>query len=197
MATWNIWVFIVAFCILGRSFGRDEEKRAPKTLTATDKRKSNEKEGKSVDNEETVIFGDEPSDFWCQVCLQMREIFRSANEGDERVGSNVTLLNVDQILGLNTLDISLARLDFAPYGVNPPHTHPRATEINSSSRRWYSFNVGKTNDVNFASLGSQNPWLITIAKAVFGSNPLISPNVLTKVFQVDNKVIDYLEKRFN
>jgi hypothetical protein len=61
----------------------------------------------------------------------------------------------------------------------------------------FQFNVGKTNDVNFAGLGSQNPWLITIAKAVFGSNPLISPNVLTKVFQVDKKVIDYLEKRFN
>jgi quercetin dioxygenase-like cupin family protein len=38
-------------------------------------------------------------------------------------------VNVDKILGLNTLGISLARLDFAPYGLNPPHTHPRATEI--------------------------------------------------------------------
>ncbi|KAI5554653.1 hypothetical protein BDE02_19G029300 [Populus trichocarpa] len=47
-----------------------------------------------------------------------------------RVGSNVTLLNVDQIPGLNTLGISLARIDYAPNGgLNPPHTHPRATEI--------------------------------------------------------------------
>jgi quercetin dioxygenase-like cupin family protein len=38
-------------------------------------------------------------------------------------------VNVDKILGLNTLGISLARIDFAPYGLNPPHTHPRATEI--------------------------------------------------------------------
>ncbi|KAA8539232.1 hypothetical protein F0562_025924 [Nyssa sinensis] len=45
------------------------------------------------------------------------------------LGSNVTLLNVDKIAGLNTLGISLARIDFAPYGLNPPHTHPRATEI--------------------------------------------------------------------
>ncbi|XP_050224800.1 germin-like protein subfamily 1 member 13 [Mercurialis annua] len=45
-------------------------------------------------------------------------------------GVNVTLLNVDQIAGLNTLGISLARLDYAPNGgLNPPHTHPRATEI--------------------------------------------------------------------
>ncbi|KAG8649823.1 germin-like protein subfamily 1 member 13 [Manihot esculenta] len=47
-----------------------------------------------------------------------------------RVRSNVTLLNVDRIPGLNTLGISLARLDFAPNGgLNPPHIHPRATEI--------------------------------------------------------------------
>ncbi|KAL7231006.1 hypothetical protein ACSBR2_009306 [Camellia fascicularis] len=31
--------------------------------------------------------------------------------------------------GLNTLGISLARIDFAPYGLNPSHTHPRETEI--------------------------------------------------------------------
>ncbi|CAD6246949.1 unnamed protein product [Miscanthus lutarioriparius] len=31
--------------------------------------------------------------------------------------------------GLNTLGISLARIDYAPLGQNPPHTHPRATEI--------------------------------------------------------------------
>ncbi|KAL8480190.1 hypothetical protein ACS0TY_026928 [Phlomoides rotata] len=39
------------------------------------------------------------------------------------------MVNVAQIPGLNTLGISLARIDFAPWGVNPPHTHPRATEI--------------------------------------------------------------------
>ncbi len=31
--------------------------------------------------------------------------------------------------GLNTLGISMARLDFAQGGLVPPHTHPRATEI--------------------------------------------------------------------
>ncbi|KAJ4721157.1 Germin-like protein 1 [Melia azedarach] len=46
-----------------------------------------------------------------------------------QVGSNVTTVNVDQIPGLNTLGISAVRIDFAPYGQNPPHTHPRGTEI--------------------------------------------------------------------
>jgi len=44
-------------------------------------------------------------------------------------GSKVTAANVEQIPGLNTLGVSLARIDYAPYGLNPPHTHPRATEL--------------------------------------------------------------------
>uniref|UniRef100_A0A0E0EIQ6 Germin-like protein n=1 Tax=Oryza meridionalis TaxID=40149 RepID=A0A0E0EIQ6_9ORYZ len=46
-----------------------------------------------------------------------------------KVRSNITLINVTQIPGLNTFGISIARIDYAPLGQNPPHTHPRATEI--------------------------------------------------------------------
>ncbi|KAL2460656.1 Germin-like protein subfamily 2 member 4 [Abeliophyllum distichum] len=45
------------------------------------------------------------------------------------MGSLVTAANVQKIPGLNTLGVSLARIDYAPGGLNPPHTHPRATEI--------------------------------------------------------------------
>ncbi|KAI8531896.1 hypothetical protein RHMOL_Rhmol11G0172000 [Rhododendron molle] len=45
------------------------------------------------------------------------------------LGSTVTAANVMQIPGLNTLGVSMARIDFGPGGLNPPHTHPRATEI--------------------------------------------------------------------
>ncbi|CAI8603642.1 unnamed protein product [Vicia faba] len=45
------------------------------------------------------------------------------------VGSLVTPANVDKIPGLNTLGVSLSRIDYKPKGLNPPHTHPRATEI--------------------------------------------------------------------
>ncbi|KAB1207153.1 Germin-like protein subfamily 1 member 7 [Morella rubra] len=146
-----------------------------------------------------------------------------------RLGSNVTLVNVDKLPGLNTLGISLARIDFAPYGLNPPHTHPRGTEIivvaegtlyvgfvtsNTDNKLFtkvlnkgdvfvfpiglihFQFNVGKTNAVAFAGLSSQNPGVITIANAVFGSNPPINPDVLTKAFQVDKNVVNYLQKQF-
>ncbi|VYS68681.1 unnamed protein product [Arabidopsis thaliana] len=52
-----------------------------------------------------------------------------AGSTNNKVRSNVTTVNVDQIPGLNTMGISLVRIDYAPYGQNPPHTHPRATEI--------------------------------------------------------------------
>ncbi|XP_020209034.1 germin-like protein subfamily 1 member 17 [Cajanus cajan] len=45
------------------------------------------------------------------------------------LGAQVTPVFVDQLPGLNTLGISLARIDFAPKGLNAPHTHPRGTEI--------------------------------------------------------------------
>ncbi|PIN00514.1 hypothetical protein CDL12_26983 [Handroanthus impetiginosus] len=150
------------------------------------------------------------------------------------LGSKVTLVNVDKLPGLNTLGISLARLDFAPYGLNPPHTHPRATEVlvvlegvlyvgfvtsnpanpNQKNKLFtkylypgdvfffpeglihFQFNVGHENSVAFAGLSSQNPGLITIAKAVFGSDPPINPDVLTKAFQVEKDVIDYLQAQF-
>ncbi|XVF72875.1 hypothetical protein PTKIN_Ptkin12aG0155400 [Pterospermum kingtungense] len=54
-----------------------------------------------------------------------------ANPGviNNSVGSVVTGANVEKIPGLNTLGVSLSRIDYSPGGLNPPHTHPRATEI--------------------------------------------------------------------
>ena len=146
-----------------------------------------------------------------------------------QVGSNVTTVNVDKIKGLNTLGISIVRIDYEPYGENPPHTHPRATEIltvlegtlyvgfvtsNPENRLiskvlykgdvfvfpigliHFQFNIGKTNAVAIAALSSQNPGVITITNAVFGSDPPINPDVLTRAFQLDKSVVKYLQSRF-
>jgi hypothetical protein len=60
----------------------------------------------------------------------------------------------------------------------------------------FQFNVGKKKAVAFAGLSSQNPGVITVANAVFGSDPPISRDVLTKAFQVDKNVIKYLQSQF-
>ncbi|KAL1550025.1 putative germin-like protein 2-1 [Salvia divinorum] len=144
-------------------------------------------------------------------------------------GSRVTPVTAAQLPGLNTLGISMARVDYAPWGINPPHTHPRATEIltviegslqvgfvtsnpdNSLITKTlqkgdvfvfpvglvhFQRNVGTGNAVAIAALSSQNPGVITIANAVFGSKPDISSDILAKAFQVDMTVVDWLQAKF-
>ncbi|CAK7345886.1 unnamed protein product [Dovyalis caffra] len=144
-----------------------------------------------------------------------------AGNTSNSVGSRVTTVNVAQIPGLNTLGISLVRIDYAPWGINPPHTHPRATEIltvlggclevgfvtsNPENRLitkilqkgdvfvfpiglvHYQRNVGNGNVVAIAALSSQNPGVITIANAVFGSSAEIPVDILAKAFHLDKNV---------
>jgi mannose-6-phosphate isomerase-like protein (cupin superfamily) len=54
---------------------------------------------------------------------------RNQGSTNNMFGFLVTPANVEKFPGLNTLGISMNRVDFAPGGVNPPHIHPRATEI--------------------------------------------------------------------
>ncbi|XP_024532776.1 putative germin-like protein 8-1 [Selaginella moellendorffii] len=41
----------------------------------------------------------------------------------------VDLIDITMFPGLNTQGLSIARLAFGPFGVNPPHNHPRASEV--------------------------------------------------------------------
>ena len=60
----------------------------------------------------------------------------------------------------------------------------------------FQFNIGETNALAISSLSSQNPGVITIANATFGSNPPINPDVLAKAFQLDKSVVNYLQQKF-
>ena len=60
----------------------------------------------------------------------------------------------------------------------------------------YQRNVGNGNAMAIAGLSSQNPGVITIANAVFGSKPDISADILVKAFQVDKSVISNAQSRF-
>jgi len=151
---------------------------------------------------------------------------------NNKLGSNVTPVSAANLPGLNTLGISIARLDFAPYGLIAPHTHPRASEVftvlegtiyvgfltsnlpNGGNKLFskvlykgdvfvfpqglihFQLNVGQAPAVAISGLSSQNPGVITVANAVFGSQPPISVDVLSKAFQLDAHVIKYLQSRF-
>ncbi|OVA08895.1 Germin [Macleaya cordata] len=145
-------------------------------------------------------------------------------------GAAFALVTVPQIPGLNTLGISMVRMDYAPYGLNPPHTNPRGSEIllvlegtllvgfvtsNPDNRLFtkilhegdvfvfpiglihFQFNVGKAKVVAISALSSQGPGYLAISNTVFGSTPPINDEVLTKAFQIDSKLVDYLQSRFS
>ncbi|XP_039787127.1 putative germin-like protein 2-2 isoform X2 [Panicum virgatum] len=118
----------------------------------------------------------------------------AANTNNKQ-GSVVTAANVAQIPGLNTMGISMVRIDYAPKGQNPPHTHPRATEILAGLVH-FQFNYGTENAVALAALSSQNPGVITIANTVFGSEPSITDGILAKAFQVDKKTVNCIQSQF-
>lgn len=162
-------------------------------------------------------------------------LFRGLNipgNTDNKLGFVATAVDANNLHGLNTLGISIARLDFAPYGLNPPHTHPRATEVfvvlegtfyvgfvtsnqpGGGNKLFakilnkgdvfvfpqglihFQLNIGHFPAVGISGLSSQNPGVITIANAVFGSTPPISVDVLGKAFQLDDNVVKLIQSRF-
>lgn len=143
------------------------------------------------------------------------------------VGSLVTGANVERIPGLNTLGVSLSRIDYLPGGLNPPHTHPRATEmvfvlegeldvgfittsnklISKTIKKGEIFvfpkalvhfqkNNGDKSASVIAAFNSQLPGTQSIAVTLFGSNPPVPDNVLTKAFQIGTKEVVKIKSRF-
>ena len=60
----------------------------------------------------------------------------------------------------------------------------------------FQCNVGYGKAISISALSSQNPGVITIANAVFGSKPAIEYDVLAKAFQVDNSIVNQLQAQF-
>ena len=47
----------------------------------------------------------------------------------DKLGPVVSPVTVAQLPGLNRFGISMVRIDYAPWGLIPPHSHPRAFKI--------------------------------------------------------------------
>ncbi|CAH9078652.1 unnamed protein product [Cuscuta europaea] len=137
------------------------------------------------------------------------------------------LIGVQSLPGLNTLGVSVGRVDFGPYGTSPPHFHPLVTEIVTvlegtiyvgfidSRNKLYAktllpgdifvlpkglihflYNPGGSNVSLFVAIGGQNPEAIVIPNALFGTDPPILPDVLSKAFLLDKNVISRLQSQF-
>ncbi|XP_057814321.2 germin-like protein 1-1 [Cryptomeria japonica] len=142
---------------------------------------------------------------------------------NNNLGFNITAGNVVNFPGVNTLGISINRGEFAPGGLNPPHIHPRATEIIflmegtilvgfiSTDNLLFSQklekgdvfviprglvhfqqNVGASYASTITAFNSQMPGVQVIASALFGANPSIPQDVLTKAFNVNDEQLKEL-----
>ncbi|CAK9155213.1 unnamed protein product, partial [Ilex paraguariensis] len=101
---------------------------------------------------------------------------------------------------LNTLGVLMARIDYAPGGLNPPHTYPRATKMilclkvnwmraanvviskHIMKRENFVFSIGfvyfhknngKVPAAVVVGFNSQLPGIHVIASTLFGAMPLV------------------------
>ncbi|XP_040988976.1 germin-like protein subfamily T member 1 [Juglans microcarpa x Juglans regia] len=129
---------------------------------------------------------------------------------------------------LNTLGISMNRVDLVVGGLNPPHTHPRATEsgVVISGQVLVGFvtpgnvyhskvlnagqmfvipkglvhfqkNVGTGMALIITAFNSQLPRAVVLPFNLFASTPSIPDDVLTRAFQVEEKVIESIKWKFS
>ncbi|QHO45611.1 Germin-like protein subfamily 1 member [Arachis hypogaea] len=135
------------------------------------------------------------------------DFFKHVDPGnaDNKLGSKATPVTVNQMPGLNTLVIEGTLLVGFVTSNNQNNTNRLFTKVLNKGDVFvfplglihFQSNIGNGNALAIAALNSQNPGVITIANAVFGSTPPISPEILAKAFQVDYKVINYLRKQFS
>uniref|UniRef100_A0A0D9VFW5 Germin-like protein n=1 Tax=Leersia perrieri TaxID=77586 RepID=A0A0D9VFW5_9ORYZ len=118
------------------------------------------------------------------------------------VGSLVTAANVNNLPGLNTLGISISRIDYAPWGLNPPHTHPRATEIIfvfvfPRGLVHFQKNIGNSPAVAIAAFNSQLPGTQSIAETLFdAAAPAVPSDTLARAFQIDGRMVEIIKSKF-
>jgi len=144
------------------------------------------------------------------------------------LGVGVIAGNVLAFPALNTLGLSMNKVDFAQGGLNAPHSHPRASESGvvikgkllvgfiTTGNQYYSkvlskgemfvipqglvhfqMNVGKGKAQLITAFNSQLPGSVISARTLFGSEPSVPDNVLTRAFQVDQDVIKQIKSKFS
>ncbi|KAF8027736.1 hypothetical protein BT93_E0603 [Corymbia citriodora subsp. variegata] len=126
-------------------------------------------------------------------------------------GSSVTPVSVGQTPGLNTLGISLARIDFTlEEGTilvgfmtsNPDNKliskvlHKGDVFVFPVGLVHFQKNVGSVNAVSISAFSGQNPGLVLVPNTVFRSDPSIANDILAKAFQTDKAVIYQIQGKF-
>ncbi|KAJ0976495.1 hypothetical protein J5N97_018460 [Dioscorea zingiberensis] len=94
------------------------------------------------------------------------------------VGSKASAATVEKIPGLNTLGISMARVDYAPGGL----VH-------------FQKNAGVTPAAALAAFNSQLPGTQSLAFTLFTASPPVPDAVLEKAFQIGPRELEKIKDR--
>lgn len=127
---------------------------------------------------------------------------------------------------LNTQGLSLAKINYAKWGLVSPHTHPRAAELITVVKgsvyvgfvdtagklyaAWLKVGDfflfpqglvhfilnGDNPSATLSILNAQNPGIQLVAPALFGSSPAIESPLLAKAFGVSVATVDAIKKVF-
>ncbi|KAH6812769.1 hypothetical protein C2S51_021787 [Perilla frutescens var. frutescens] len=147
---------------------------------------------------------------------------RLAGNTSNPKGSAFQVAYINEIPGLNTQGMGMARVDMVENGFIPPHNQARATEIFTllegsveigfvtlyPDYRHYSKvlekgdvfvipiglvhyvrNDGAGNVVSLSTFNSQNPGTTFFPHVLFGANPGLDTDYLSRVFALDKKII--------
>uniref|UniRef100_A0A2N9FWS3 Germin-like protein n=1 Tax=Fagus sylvatica TaxID=28930 RepID=A0A2N9FWS3_FAGSY len=127
---------------------------------------------------------------------------------------------------LNTLGAAMNRVDYAPGGINPPHSHPRATESGVVIQGQLLVGFVTTQNVFYSKVLSVGEMFVipkglvhfqknvgkgkalaftafnshlpgvVLSTSLFTSQPSIPNDVLTQTFQVDDAVVNAIKSKF-
>ncbi|PON86120.1 Germin [Trema orientale] len=141
-------------------------------------------------------------------------------------GIDIASADVQTFPGLNTLGLSMIRVDLALGGLNPPHSHPRATESGVVIKGKLLVGFVTTDDVFYSKVLTAGQMFViprglvhfqlnvgeekglflvafnsqlpgvALVPTLFATTPAIPNQVLTKAFQVGDDVVNLIKSKF-
>ncbi|KAJ8424813.1 hypothetical protein Cgig2_013008 [Carnegiea gigantea] len=145
---------------------------------------------------------------------------KPGNTSVGKFGSSVILTTYQNLPGHRTQGLSMARIDIAPNGLVPPHSHPRASEVTTclkgeilvgfvgaSNNELYTQQL-RAGQIHFlfnldekrpswavSGLSSENPGAQIVPLSTFTSKPPLPDVVLKKAFKIDGQEVARIRQR--
>ncbi|CDY07800.1 hypothetical protein HID58_083690 [Brassica napus] len=115
---------------------------------------------------------------------------KPGNTGANPFMTNVTLTTTTNLPGLNTMGLTMGRLDFGASGVVPPHVHARASEVTVclDGVLLVGFvDTSVSSALAVSGLTSQNPGTQFVSMVSLDSKLQIPQDVLKRLYHINDQ----------